>query len=367
MNQTALYKIHQNLNARIIPFAGYEMPVQYKGITEEHITVRKHAGIFDVSHMGEFLIEGPNALELLQFITANDVSKIYPGKAQYNYLPNEKGGIIDDLLIYQLADNKYFIVVNASNIEKDWKWINEINKNFNASLKNISENTSLLALQGPASTDILQTLTNVPLAEMQFYTVQSCKLAGIDDIIVATTGYTGSGGFEIYCENQYAEKIWNAIMESGQKYGLQPVGLGARDTLRLEMGYCLYGNDIGENTSPIAAGLGWVTKFNKEFIGKEIILKDKEEGTSHKLSAFLLDDKKGIPRQGYEIYDNDLNLIGHITSGTLSPVLQKPIALGYIIQSMNKIGNTVKIKIRNNYANAGIVKLPFYKEELLTT
>jgi aminomethyltransferase len=359
--KTALYNKHLEAGAKITDFAGYEMPVSYKGIVEEHMAVRHAAGIFDVSHMGEFMVSGPNAKALLEYICSNDISSLRPGKALYAYLPNEKGGIIDDLLVYCLGEENYMAVVNASNIEKDWNWFVKQNEKFGADLKDISDNTSLMAVQCPKATSIVQKLTDADIESMKFYTVQTAKLAGLDDIIIATTGYTGSGGVEIYCENKDAEKVWDAIMEAGKAEGIQAVGLGARDTLRLEMGFCLYGNDIDDTTSPIEAKLAWVTNFDKDFIAKDIILKQKTEGVNRKLSALLIEGK-GIARKGYEVYDESgEELLGEVTSGSQSPVLQKPIALAYIKLPYNKLDTHVKVKIRKNFADARIVRLPFYK------
>src|SRR5688572_11078796 len=337
MKTTALTAKHIGLGAKMVEFAGYNMPIQYSNLIQEHETVRTKAGMFDVSHMGEFLIRGKGSLELLQYVTSNDVSKLSPGKVQYSCLPNEQGGIVDDLLVYMLDTDQYMLVVNASNIEKDWNWINKWNEKFGAEMVNISELMSLLAVQGPKATGILQKLTDVKLSDIPYYHFAIGKFADVDDVIISNTGYTGAGGFEIYMKNENAEKIWDAIIAAGKTEGLMPIGLGARDTLRLEMAFCLYGNDINDTTSPIAAGLGWITKFSKDFINKPSLLKDKEQGTSQKLVGFEMIDK-GIPRHDYLIKDASGKEIGVVTSGTQSPSLGKAIGMGYVDNEVLKQG-----------------------------
>tara|TARA_R110002020_G_scaffold323714_1_gene539522 strand:- start:51641 stop:52735 length:1095 start_codon:yes stop_codon:yes gene_type:complete len=360
MKNTALTEIHRSLGAKMVPFAGYNMPVSYEGVSVEHETVRNGVGVFDVSHMGEFLVEGPNALSLLQYITSNDVSKLVDGKAQYSCMTNESGGIVDDLIVYKLRDDKYLLVVNASNIEKDWAHISKYNANFNAGLRNISEDYSLLAIQGPKAVEAMQALTSVDLSDIAFYHFKVADFAGMEHVIISATGYTGSGGFEIYCKNAEAEQVWNRVFEAGKKFGIKPIGLAARDTLRLEMGYCLYGNDIDDRTSPLQAGLGWITKFNKEFVNSAALADQKENGVSKKLVAFELNER-GIPRHDYPIVDADGNTIGRVTSGTMSPSLEKGIGMGYVPTSLSAIGTTILIQIRKNAVPATIVKLPFYK------
>ncbi|MDT0685832.1 glycine cleavage system aminomethyltransferase GcvT [Autumnicola psychrophila] len=359
MKDVALIERHKSLDAKIVPFAGYNMPVSYEGVNIEHQNVREKLGVFDVSHMGEFLISGENALELIQKITSNDASKLVDGKAQYTCMPNENGGIVDDLIIYRMNSEKYLLVVNASNIEKDWNWISEHNT-MDATMKDISDGMSLLAIQGPKAAEAMQSLTEVDLSNMKFYTFQLADFAGVEKVIISATGYTGSGGFEIYIKNEDAERVWDRIMKAGADYGIKPIGLAARDTLRLEMGYCLYGNDIDETTSPIEAGLGWITKFNKDFVNSEALKKEKEKGPKRKLIAFELDER-GIPRQGYDIVDNNGTVIGEVTSGTMSPSLEKGIGLGYISAEVAEIGAKLHIRIRKKDVPATQVKLPFYK------
>lgn len=359
MKKTALYNKHIELGAKMVPFAGFHMPVQYSGITQEHHNVRNNVGVFDVSHMGEFLISGENALELIQKISSNDASKLFPGRAQYSYLPNANGGIVDDMLVYMIDHHRYMLVVNGSNIEKDWKWIINQN-NVGAELENISDDLSLIAVQGPKAVNVLQNLTSVNLEDIKFYHFELGTFAGVKNIIISATGYTGSGGFELYVPNQSAENIWDIIINLETEEKILPSGLAARDTLRLEMGYCLYGNDIDESTSPIAAGLGWVTKFNKDFIGKEIIELHKNNGTENQLVAFELLER-GIPRKDYQIVDSNEKLIGKVTSGTMGPSVKKAIGLGYIKSSHNKLGNIIHLKIRNKLIPARIVQLPFFK------
>ena len=360
MKNTALTKTHEALNAKMVPFAGYLMPVSYDGVNAEHETVRKAVGVFDVSHMGEFLIEGPNALALIQKVTSNDASKLTVGKAQYSYFPNESGGIVDDLIVYRVKEEVYLLVVNASNIQKDWDHISQYNKNIGAILRNISENYSLLAIQGPKAVESMQSLTSVDLSGIKFYNFVVGDFAGVEHVIISATGYTGSGGFEIYCKNEEVKQIWDNVLEAGADYGIKPIGLAARDTLRLEMGYCLYGNDINDDTSPMEAGLGWITKFSKDFVNSEALAKEKEQAPKQKLIAFELEER-GIPRQGYEIVDNNGIKIGFVTSGTMSPSLNKGIGLGYVSSAMSEPGSEVHIQIRKNTVKAKVVKLPFYK------
>ncbi|MBS9464323.1 glycine cleavage system aminomethyltransferase GcvT [Flagellimonas sp. 389] len=360
MKDTALTKIHTSLGAKMVPFAGYNMPVSYEGVNIEHETVRKAVGVFDVSHMGEFLIEGPKALELIQKVSSNDASKLVVGKAQYSCLPNEIGGIVDDLIIYKIKEETYLLVVNASNIEKDWNHISKYNEGIGATMRDISDEYSLLAIQGPKAVEAMQSLSSIDLSAIKFYNFVVGDFAGIAHVIISATGYTGSGGFEIYCKNSEVEQVWDKVLEAGADFGIQPIGLAARDTLRLEMGYCLYGNDIDDTTSPLEAGLGWVTKFTKDFVNREALAKQKEEGPKRKLVAFRLEEK-GIPRNGYTIVDEAGNEIGNVTSGTMSPSLSKGIGLGYVSTEHSKIDTTINIQIRKNKVPATIVKLPFYK------
>ncbi|WPU94196.1 glycine cleavage system aminomethyltransferase GcvT [Mucilaginibacter sabulilitoris] len=359
MKNTALTEVHIKAGAKMVPFAGYNMPVQYAGINAEHETVRKAVGVFDVSHMGEFILKGDHALDLIQKVTSNDASKLYDGKVQYSCLPNEDGGIVDDLLVYRIDEKTYMLVVNASNIEKDWDWISKYNT-FGVDMKNISDRTSLLAIQGPKAAEALQSLTDIDLVSMEYYTFKKGKFADVDNVLISATGYTGAGGFEIYFENQHAGHIWDAIFKAGEPAGIKPIGLGARDTLRLEMGFCLYGNDIDDATSPLEAGLGWVTKFNKEFTNSEALQQQKQEGINRKLVGFEMIDR-GIPRHDYAIVDADGNNIGKVTSGTQSPSLQKAIGMGYVDTSYAKEGSEIFISIRDNKVKAKIVKPPFYK------
>ncbi len=359
MKDIALNEKHKALNAKIVPFAGYNMPVSYEGVNVEHETVRNNVGVFDVSHMGEFLITGENALALIQKVTTNDASKLTDGKAQYTCLPNEDGGIVDDLIVYKFNDEKYLLVVNASNIEKDWNWISSQNT-MEAAMRDLSDDYSLLAIQGPKAAECMQSLTDVDLKEIKFYSFEVASFAGVENVIISATGYTGSGGFEIYFKNEDAETIWNKIMEAGEPFGIKPIGLAARDTLRLEMGYCLYGNDIDDTTSPIEAGLGWITKFTKDFINSENLKKEKEEGPTRRLVAFELNER-GIPRKGYDIVNENGKVIGVVTSGTMSPSLDKGIGLGYIPTEMANQGDKIFIQIRKNAIPATQVKLPFYK------
>lgn len=361
MKTTPFIHKHQALGAKMAEFAGYNMPISYSGINDEHATVRNNAGVFDVSHMGEFLLKGPNAVDLIQRVTTNDITKIADGKAQYTCMLNNEGGIIDDLIIYCIKENEeYLIVVNASNIEKDWGWIAAHN-NKGVEMQNISDKTCLLAIQGPNATKILQEITDVEILNLKYYTFVKGTVAGVPDVMISATGYTGSGGVEIYFENKdgNADKIWDRLFEVGTPQGLKPIGLAARDTLRLEMGYCLYGNDIDDTTSPLEAGLGWITKLAKpEFIGKEKVQALKEKGINRKLVGIEMMEK-GIPRHGYEIVDTMGNPVGHITSGTQSPTLQKPIALGYVRNDLSAMDTPVAIKIRDKAVAAKVVKVPF--------
>jgi aminomethyltransferase len=359
MKNTALTNTHIALGAKMVPFAGYNMPVQYVGINAEHETVRKAVGVFDVSHMGEFILKGEGALELIQKVCSNDASKLYDGKVQYSCLPNEQGGIVDDLLVYRMDEKTYMLVVNASNIEKDWDWISKFN-NFGVDMKNISDRTSLLAVQGPKAAQALQSLTDTDLAAMEYYTFVKGTFAGVENVVISATGYTGSGGFELYFDNEHADKIWKAIFEAGAPFGIQPIGLGARDTLRLEMGFCLYGNDIDDSTSPLEAGLGWITKFTKDFVNSSNLAAQKEAGLKQKLVGFEMIDR-GIPRHDYEICDASGKVIGKVTSGTQSPSLQKAIGLGYVQSDFAKEDTEIFINIRENLVKAQVVKFPFYK------
>ncbi len=359
MKTTALTHVHEGLGAKMVEFAGYKMPVLYTGINDEHETVRTKMGVFDVSHMGEFILKGPGALDLIQRVTSNDASKLFDGKVQYSCLPNEDGGIVDDLLVYRLTSDSYMLVVNASNIEKDWNWISARN-NGGVEMHNISDQTSLLAVQGPLAAKALQPLTGIDLASMEYYTFTKGEFAGCPNILVSATGYTGAGGFEIYFENQYADKIWNAVMEAGQPYGVKPAGLGCRDTLRLEMGFCLYGNDIDDTTSPLEAGLGWITKFTKEFTNAANLKMQKEAGLSKKLVGFEMVDR-GIPRHDYPVLDANGVVIGKVTSGTQSPSLGKAIGMAYVPSAMAAENSEIFISVRDKSLKAKVVKLPFYK------
>lgn len=360
IKQTPFYKKHLALGAKMAPFAGYEMPISYSGINDEHATVRKNAGVFDVSHMGEFVLKGPDALDLIQRVTSNDAAKLFAGKVQYSCLPNDKGGIVDDLLVYCLEPNKaYMLVVNASNIEKDWNWIQQHNHK-GVEMHNISDKTCLLAVQGPQAARLLQPLTDLDLVNLAYYTFVKGTFAGIENVLISATGYTGAGGVEIYFEDteDHAEKIWDAIFSLGGPQGLKPIGLGARDTLRLEMGFCLYGNDIDETTSPLEAGLGWITKFTKEFTSSALFARQKAEGLSKKLVGFEMIDK-GIPRHGYEIKDATGAVIGVVTSGTQSPTLGKAIGMGYVQTSQAQLDHTIYIQVRDKQLKAQVVKFPF--------
>jgi aminomethyltransferase len=360
MKNTPFTQKHIELGAKMAEFAGYNMPISYSGINDEHQTVRRNAGVFDVSHMGEFMLKGENALDLIQRVTTNDASKLTAGKAQYSCLPNEIGGIVDDLLIYCIEENNvYMLVVNASNIGKDWNWIQKFNSK-NVEMHNISDDTCLLAIQGANATKMLQPLTEMDILNLKYYTFVKGKFAGIDNVLISATGYTGAGGVEIYFKNEKdnAERIWNAIFEIGASQGLKPIGLAARDTLRLEMGYCLYGNDIDDSTSPLEAGLGWITKFTKDFTAKEIIQKQKEDGVKRKLVGFEMVDR-GIPRHHYEICNAEGKQIGYVTSGTQSPSLNKAIGMGYVETDSSAIDSAIFIRVRDKLLKAKVVKIPF--------
>lgn len=359
MKTIQLNDIHEQLGAKMVPFAGFNMPVQYEGVTIEHNTVREGVGVFDVSHMGEFLLTGENALGLVQRISSNDATKLKIGDAQYSCMPNQQGGIVDDLIIYRVKEDTYLLVVNAANIEKDWNWIVTQNS-MNVPMRNISDEYSLLAIQGPKAVQAMQVLTSVDLATIPYYTFEIGDFAGIEHVIISATGYTGSGGFEIYCKNTEVEQIWNKVFEAGANFGIKPIGLAARDTLRLEMGYCLYGNDIDDTTSPIEAGLGWITKFSKQFTNSKQLLEQKENGVSKKLVGFELLDK-GVPRKDYEITNAEGTVIGNVTSGTMGPSVKKGIGLGYVPTAYAKPGSEIYIKVRKRLLKAQVVKLPFYK------
>lgn len=360
MKKTALNAMHHAMGGKMVPFAGFEMPVQFEGVNIEHETVRKALGVFDVSHMGEIWVEGPNAFELVQRVTTNDVAALYDGKVQYSCFPNGRGGIVDDLLVYRFHAEKYLLVVNASNIDKDWEWVNKANIH-GAKLTNASDDTAQLAIQGPLAMKAMQKLTDTVVTDMEYYTFKTLTFAGVENVLLSTTGYTGAGGCEIYFHNKDAESIYKAVLEAGVEFGIKPIGLAARDTLRLEMGFCLYGNDISDDTSPIEAGLGWITKFtdNNPFIDRPLLETQKAQGTTRVLKAFEME--KGIPRQHYEICDENGTTIGEVTSGTMSPMLKKGIGMGYIPKESGKIGSTIFIKVRDKMMPANIVKLPFYK------
>lgn len=359
MKDIALKEVHEGLSAKMVPFAGYIMPLQYKGLRVEHLAVRKSLGVFDVSHMGEFIVRGENVLDLLQRVTSNDVAKLEDGKVQYSCLPNNDGGIVDDLLVYKIDEKTYMLVVNASNIEKDWNWLEKHNSD-GVEMVNISDNTSLFAVQGPKAANALKNLTDMDLAGMKYYTFDKGVFAGIDNVLVSATGYTGAGGFEIYVENKDARTIWDAIMEAGAEFNIEPCGLAARDTLRLEMGFCLYGNDINDSTSPIEAGLGWITKFTKNFTNSDSLKSQKEDGVERKLVGFELIDR-GIPRKDYELVDDASQSIGIVTSGTMAPSLNKAIGLGYVKPEFAKPDSEFYVSIRGKAIKAKVVKLPFYK------
>jgi aminomethyltransferase len=367
MKNTAFTQFHIELKAKMVPFAGYSMPVEYFGITEEHITVREKLGVFDVSHMGEFRVTGPNASKFIQYITSNDLSVLANGKVQYSCFPNGKGGIVDDLLVYKFDEEEYLLVVNAANIEKDWNWCVKHASAFGIKegkeLVNESDKTAQLAIQGPLALKAMQKLTKTSVVDMEYYTFKIIEFAGIKDILFATTGYTGSGGCEIYVRNEDGAKLWKAVFEAGNEFGIRPIGLGARDTLRLEMGYCLYGNDINDETSPIEAGLGWITKFTseKDFIDKAILLKQKNEGVERRLKGFVMIER-AIPRQHYEVVDSSGRIIGEVTSGTMSPMMKQGIGMAYLSKGFWKTGTEIFIRIRNKDLKAQIVDLPIYKK-----
>ncbi len=369
MKNTPFLKFHEALGARIIPFAGYNMPVEYSGITDEHMTVREKVGVFDVSHMGEFWVNGPRALEFLQYVTSNDVSALTDGKVQYTCFPNGKGGIVDDLLVYRFSKEKYLLVVNASNIEKDWAWCVQNAARFGITagpgkdMNNASDGTAQLAVQGPLALAAMQKLTSEKITDMEYYTFKVLKFAGIPDVILSTTGYTGAGGCEIYVRNADAPRLWEEVFKAGAEYGIKPIGLGARDTLRLEMGFCLYGNDINDETSPIEAGLGWITKFvhGKDFIDRPLLLKQKEEGTARRLKGFIMIDK-AIPRQHYEVADASGKIIGEVTSGTMSPVLKQGIGMAYLHKDFWKNDSEIFIRVRGKDMKARVTALPFVRK-----
>jgi len=357
MKNVALNDTHIALGAKMVPFAGFNMPVQYSGINIEHETVRKGVGVFDVSHMGEFILKGEGTLDLIQRVCSNDASRLFDGKIQYSCLPNEEGGIVDDLLVYRIDEKTYLLVVNASNIEKDWNWISKYNTG-GVEMKNISDQTSLLAIQGPKAAQALQSLTDVDLASMEYYTFKKGVFAGVENVLISATGYTGAGGFELYFDKEHSQHMWDSIFKAGEPYGIKPIGLAARDTLRLEMGFCLYGNDIDDTTSPIEAGLGWITKFTKDFVNSENLAAQKQNGVQRKLVGFEMIER-GIPRHDYEVTDAEGNLIGKVTSGTQSPSLQKAIGMAYVKTEFSREGSEIYIKIRDNKILARVVKMPF--------
>ena len=362
MKNTPFIEFHKAAGARIVPFAGYNMPIEYFGINAEHMTVREKVGVFDVSHMGEFIVKGDKALDFLQYVTTNDVSALYDGKVQYTCFPNGNGGIVDDLLIYRFSEKLYLLVVNAANIEKDWNWCVSNAKRFGLevgeNLINMSDRTAQLAIQGPLALKTMAKLTDEPIEEMEYYTFKVIDLPGIKKVLFSTTGYTGAGGCEVYIDANDADKLWKMVFEAGEEYGIKPIGLGARDTLRLEKGFCLYGNDINDTTSPIEAGLGWITKFTKDFIDKDLLLKQKEQGVSRRLKGFKMIDR-GIPRQHYQIFDAEGNNIGEVTSGTMSPCLKQGIGMAYIASDFCKVGTEIYIEIRGKHLKAEVVKIPF--------
>lgn len=360
MKNTALTEKHVALGAKMVPFAGFNMPVQYEGVNVEHETVRNGVGVFDVSHMGEFLLTGPKALDLIQRVTTNDASTLTVGRAQYSCLPNGKGGIVDDLIIYRMKEDQYLLVVNASNIDKDWAWISAHNTD-GVEMRNLSDDYSLLAIQGPKAVEAMQALTSVNLSEIAYYHFEVADFAGIEHVIISATGYTGSGGFEIYCKNSEVEQVWNRVFEAGAAYGIKPIGLAARDTLRLEMGFCLYGNDIDDTTSPLEAGLGWITKFTKDFVDRPFLEQQKAAGVARKLIAFEMVDR-GIPRHDYPILDANGTVIGKVTSGTMSPSMKVGIGLGYVTVDHTALETEIFIEIREKGVKAKVVKLPFYKK-----
>lgn len=363
MKTTALKDRHEAMGGKMVPFAGFYMPVQFEGVNIEHETVRTALGVFDVSHMGEIWVEGPAALDLIQRISSNDAALLTDGKVQYACFPNFMGGIVDDFLVYRFHAEKYLLVVNASNIEKDWEWVNAQNEKIGAIVRNASDEISQLAVQGPLALKAIQKLTETPIVDMPYYTFKTVQLAGVEQVILSTTGYTGAGGCELYFENTYAESIYEAVLEAGKEFGIKPIGLAARDTLRLEMGFCLYGHEINDTTSPIEAGLGWITKFSegKNMINRDALLKQKNQGVDRKLVGFKMLDK-GIPRQHYPILDSNAAVIGEVTSGTMSPMLKEAIGMGYVKTEFASIGSTIYVDIRGKSLEAEIVKLPFYKQ-----
>ncbi len=363
MKTTPFTHFHEQLGARLVEFVGYKMPVEYFGVNQEHIKVRESVGVFDVSHMGELWVKGAKAFELVQKITTNDVAKLLAGKAQYTCFPNGKGGIVDDLIVYMVNEQKYLLVINASNIDKDWAWVKKQNEEIGAEIENASDNIAQLAIQGPDATKVLQKITDTNLSDIKFYTFEYGVVAGIEDVIISATGYTGAGGFELYMWNNEADKIWEAIFEAGKEFDIKPIGLAARDTLRLEMGYCLYGNDIDETTSPLEAGLGWITKFTEgnNFIDREYMENLKAKGIEKRLIAFEMIER-GIPRQYYKILNNNEEEIGEVTSGTMSPMLKKGIGLGYVKFDYRKSGTEILIQVRKKKLKAKIVRPPFYKK-----
>ncbi len=360
MKNVAINDKHIALGAKMVPFAGFNMPVSYTGLNEEHLTVRNGVGVFDVSHMGEFMLKGEKALELIQLVTTNDASKLADKKVQYTCMPNDTGGIVDDLLVYRWGQDEYYLVINASNIEKDWNWIQKHNT-FGVEMKNMSDDLSLFAVQGPSAIKVMQKLTEIDLSKMEYYSFDAGKVADCEDVIISNTGYTGASGFEIYVWNKDAAKMWDAIMEAGKEFGIKPIGLGARDTLRLEMGFCLYGNDIDDTTSPLEAGLGWITKFTKPFTNSEKLKQQKEVGVTKKLVGFEMIDR-GIPRHDYEVVDAAGNEIGKVTSGTQSPTLNKGIGMGYVSIEFSKPDSEIFIKVRDKFLKAKVVKIPFLKK-----
>ena len=364
MKETVFRAIHESLGAKMVEFAGFYMPIQYEGLSVEHVHVRKKVGVFDVSHMGEFTIKGPNALPLLQYITSNDVAALHPGKVQYSCFPNGKGGIVDDLLVYQIAENDYLLVVNAANIDKDWAWVSKQNEKFGAEIANISDSISQLAVQGPLALKAMQKLTTENVVDMEYYTTKTITFAGIPNVIFSTTGYTGAGGCEIYFKNEDAEKVWKAVFEAGKEFDIKPIGLAARDTLRLEMGFCLYGHEIDDTISPVEAGLGWITKFvdHKNFIDKDYMLQLKADGLKRKLVGFEMLDR-GIPRLEYEVCNAEGMPIGIVRSGTHGPSINKSVGTAWVQTEYGKIGSEIYIKIREKLLKAIVVKMPFYKGE----
>jgi len=360
MKNVALNDTHVALGAKMVPFAGFNMPVQYSGINIEHETVRKAVGVFDVSHMGEFILKGEGALDLIQRVTSNDASKLFDGKIQYSCLPNENGGIVDDLLVYRIDEKTYMLVVNASNIDKDWDWISKYNTG-GVEMINISDRTSLLAVQGPKAAEALQSLTEVDLSSMEYYTFKKGVFAGVENVLISATGYTGAGGFELYFDEEHSEHIWDEVFKAGADFGIKPIGLAARDTLRLEMGFCLYGNDIDDTTSPLEAGLGWITKFSKNFVNSENLAAQKESGVSRKLVGFEMIER-GIPRHDYEVFDASGNVIGKVTSGTMSPSMKIAIGMGYVTIENSALDSEIFIEIREKGIKAKVVKAPFYKK-----